>query len=252
MKWVGRSATLVDSNGKTIRSRGLTKILKRHIFPGLTYNKITCKPRNPGGKCKSAAKSHGLRVDRIISEWTRGRLSLQRKPLPIEVTAFIAWCNENDLVPVRSQILVGEPKMRLATMIDICLMHIKTNVLYVVELKVGCVYRDCVVPNKTTPFVMCANVEKFSKLSFRSMYEMQALVGRDLLNRSCTVSPVPSSVECLLVFLCADGELDVTSTDDLVDNKFSVKMTRLTTTRLISTKNVKACRQRRTNRKRKR
>jgi len=262
IKWLGKSAVF-PGNSKE-RSKGLTKTLKKNVFPGLTYGRLANVTKNTGGRSKNSARIYGCGVDRLITAWAQaaGTKDVPRRSYT-EVNAFVAWCGQHNLTPITAQMLVGDPTKRLATFIDVVLYHACTKTLVITEIKCGCVYRDCMVINKTTkrpkttPFAMNAVGDKFATLSFRHMHETQALAGRHLMEKSIEITNTEDKpidrVECLLCYLNAD-EVDVSATPWLSQvfkcRPFGVSWSLLTSCRLMTTRDQLACRPRRTKRKR--
>jgi len=245
LQWSGRSVCFADTKK---RSRGLTKVLKRHLFPSCTYKSLKDRPKNVGGRNVRSACRAGKALDRVVSKWAESK----RIPDARSSTtgrALIQWCVQHKFMPVCSQLLVGDSKLRLATHIDLVLWHKPSSTLYLTEVKLGCVYRDCTTKTtKRCDFVVTKSGTALQ--TFRGMHEMQILIGRHLFHETYARS---QQAECLLLYVIEDTTNTTVAIESSFSGgdgqgqhgaKFGCIMSELTLARLRCTKEVLNCRKR--------
>lgn len=170
-------------------SRGLTKLLPRVFFPRFSVRKLVQRPRNPGGLQKRRARVRGCRIDTELKHLAlHGNLPPRSTAETKLVHAFLL---QERATVLGAQVYVACARWNAVTYLDLVL-QVPGNTqddaqIVVAEIKRGCVYRDCSVPN-----TLSRHLQPAVPTAPRHLHELQALTGARLweLQEQRTVNDV--------------------------------------------------------------
>ncbi len=132
-----RAALLSTGRGsRDMPGRGLTAALREAFFPEYDYAVALSRRPRPArrGKPGEGGLRRGRRVDAEISAWAdRGRLPREAHNF---TKKFVKFCEMQRWTPAASQVVVGDPALGLATMLDVVLVT-EARELVVIEVKCG-------------------------------------------------------------------------------------------------------------------
>ena len=193
-EWKGRSVYF----GHSTWSRGVTKVIRSVFAPTYRFKPLP-RAQCSGGLRLRAAKRRGHAIDAALARWVA--VPTTYKSALHEPAALIRLFRASGWVPVAAQLVVAWPAARLATRIDLVLYDPSRAVLLVVEIKSGCEHRR--IAHGTLKHLRPA-------LSNAPLYQhqLQALLGKELLIHTYP-KWTPSSVEAVLVYVTATGQVEL-------------------------------------------
>lgn len=158
-------------------SRGLTHLLPRVFFPRFSVRRLTQRPRNPGGLRKTRARVRGCRID---SELKHVALHGKLPPRAAAETKLVhAFLLQERATVLGAQVYVACARWNAVTFLDLVLQiqghQPDETKIVVAEVKRGCVYRDCSVPNAPSQ-----HLQPPVTTTPRHLHELQALAGARL------------------------------------------------------------------------
>lgn len=222
------------------RSKGVHKVIKTVFFPAYKYDKLRGSRTHGTLKYKSA-RSRGKTIDRQLGKCVGQQSTKPPLRAMNETKLILDFIKSKGYYIESSQQPVGFAPWRLATSLDLVLRPLnptaETNEDHrvVVEVKRGCLYRSCTVPNATSQ-----RLEPSVSVSPLHMHQLQAVIGTELLRRTDPSLPIKS----LLLYV------DETELEAIED--FAVKFSATTETALLATAQLCAGRKRKTVKKRQR
>lgn len=193
--WSGRGVTFTKSG---LRSKGIHKTIKNIFAPFYNYKNLKNKPTNIGGLNLRQAKKKGKLIDRQLS-------SSNKTSLCKETKALLAKLKELNLSIIETQYTVANEETRLATQIDMIVKHKETSVIYLIETKYSCAYRNCFIEN------LQFQTTKVND-SLLHQHQLQILIGRWLYNAL--------NVGVLLIYINTDLSIDI-----ITEDQFEAKLT---------------------------
>jgi hypothetical protein len=155
-----------------MHKRGLTHILPRLFFPKLSLKRLAQRPKNVGGLKKSAARARGRRVDSDLARLTREAVLALNATL--EARIIFTFIKRMRARVVGAQVKVANAHWDALTYLDL-LLKTENDENVVVEVKRGCIYRDCRVPKAYSQ-----HLEPQLPVKPRHLHEVQALAGARL------------------------------------------------------------------------
>jgi hypothetical protein len=207
-----RVVRIIDDDEKSRPLPGVTKVIKRYLARGCNHADLSKKPTNVGGKSYRQARARGKQVDAAMSQWCASSKFRPRLPAIKAIRSYIdeiLFCD-----PVTTQLAVANPVANVATRLDLVIRHRDTGALTVVELKYGCIYRDCAMK---TPKFMHTTIDSSSDatsrvpLTFRRIHELQAIMGAQMFNMTYP----ECNARAMLIYVTEEGVIDATSQQDM-------------------------------------
>ena len=215
------------------RSKGLHKVIKTVFFPAYKYEKLRGSRVCGTLKFKSA-RQRGKTIDAQLGKCVGDKNVKPPVKATNETKIILTFIKEKGYYIEKSQQPVGFAPWRLATSLDLVLRPLPQNQngadhRVVVEVKRGCLYRECIVPGATSQ-----RLEPSVSVCPLHMHQLQAVIGTELLRRTDPSIPIKSWV----LYVDENG---LTLVDD-----FAVQFSPTTETALFATAQICAGRKRKT------
>lgn len=130
----------VNANGKLYTASGLVPSLKKVFWPNYKYEKLKRKTRRQGERDKYGGLARGTIMHEQLRLWaneaSRGEIRSQYLTMHKYTRKAIGFMEENELTPVRAEVVAFDPCSRVATAIDMVCMNKQGHVI-LIEWKSG-------------------------------------------------------------------------------------------------------------------
>ena len=185
----------------SMKSKGVTKAIKRIFFPSFVYKNLRGQTiQNVGGLSFKKAKNRGKLLDKQLTSLKGDKLLNMPKRALEETKIFIKFLKSRNLYIEFAQHKVGNSDWNIATDIDLILrsLDLKNDFRVLVEIKSGCLHR-----RKEIPLKFSQNLSENVTVCAMHLHQLQILLGKKMFERN-NMSGKIEKVElrdCLLIYI---------------------------------------------------